>query len=69
MRDWQERVIDEKNDLDEKIPKLELFINKSDTFQKLGDDYQELMREQLTVMRTYSGILKKRIENFQEDTQ
>lgn len=60
----QQRVIDEKRELDEKATKLSDFIGNSPVFDSLDADEQERMKEQCEVMWQYSEILKKRIMGF-----
>jgi hypothetical protein len=60
---FQQRVIDEKCELDEKLAKLNTFI-KSDTFQGLDRIEQLLLRRQLWVMQEYSKTLELRIKRF-----
>lgn len=57
------RVVAERCDLNEKLVKLESFIQAS-MFDKLDSDEQLLLRRQLVVMREYSKILTERIEKF-----
>ena len=59
------RVIDEKICLDEKLGKLTAFVSKPDSgFDALHETDQELLREQLRAMSTYSTVLAKRIARF-----
>lgn len=61
---YQQRVIDEKAALDEKITKLADFIILSPVFKELpGADRGRLYRQH-TAMRAYSGVLGERIEAF-----
>lgn len=60
---FQQRVIWEKEALDEKISKLEPFI-KSPTFNTLEPDEQKRLIYQLDLMQKYSGVLGERIDNF-----
>lgn len=59
----QERVIQEKKDLDEKIVKLSAFI-VSDKSASLDHTEFNLMWHQRTAMLEYSDILGRRIELF-----
>lgn len=61
MLPYQQRVIEEKSQLDERIEKLELFLNGPAMIEKTNAD---LLRIQLSVMRSYSTILQTRILNF-----
>jgi hypothetical protein len=61
MSDFKTRLLEEKEQLDEKISKLEPFIG-SEPFNGIDVAQQDLLIEQLDVMRNYSTILEKRIE-------
>lgn len=65
MLDYQERVVTEKADLDEKLSKLSEFV-ENDIFSNLPKVEQELLSTQLNVMKKYSGLLGKRITLFRE---
>ncbi len=60
----QQRVIDEKLELDAKAKKLSDFIGNSETFAGLDHSEQDRLREQCEVMWRYSKILGQRIEAF-----
>lgn len=64
MSPYQKRVIDEKNDLDDKLEKLEQFIETNAGFQDLAIFDQELLNLQCTHMQEYSQILGQRINRF-----
>lgn len=64
MKPHQQRVIDEKEALDEKLLKLHEFICRNPVFEKLSGAEKELMREQVRVMDEYSDILEERIVLF-----
>lgn len=61
--DWQERVVQERKELDKKITKLKVTIC-SDKFETLADTDQRLLVMQLAAMKQYSSALKARIERF-----
>ena len=63
MQAFQERVVVEKNELDEKINKLSSFI-ESDRWSSVAEDEKERMRKQLVAMGEYSNVLSQRIANF-----
>lgn len=63
MNDFQQRVIDEKNDLDEKIVKLDEFIG-TDIFYKLFLSEQDRLEKQFILMQDYSEVLGERIGEF-----
>lgn len=64
MEPYQQRVIEEKQELDAKREKLAAFI-ASDTFKTMKD-WQEASRlkAQAIVMKQYSDILEARIKAF-----
>ena len=56
------RLVEEKRALDEKIVKLNAFLEDEEKASKIAGWFQlGQMREQLDVMLQYSGILNKRI--------
>ena len=63
MQAYQERVVQEKKELDDKIDKLNTF-SKVGFFQILPSAEQLRLSYQLEAMRVYSSILNERIENF-----
>lgn len=64
MQPHQQRVVDEKAELDEKAKRLSDFISNSDIFPTLDEAEQERLKEQSDVMRQYSEILGARIAAF-----
>ena len=66
LQPHQQRVVDEMNELNEKIKKLTAFVF-SVNFTKVVKDVNERQRmaDQLGFMQNYSAILAARIENFQ----
>ena len=69
MQDWQLRVVEEYQELNEKIKKLPDFLD-SDTnmlsSSSLTTDQVHYMTEQLYSMQLYSNVLIKRIHSFKE---
>ena len=63
MEDWQKRVIDEKEDLDKKIFKLNEFLD-SDEFYEMEGPTVRLLWNQIEIMEKYSDILAARIYYF-----
>ena len=61
---YQQRVIDEKADLDAKIMKLADFIVQTAAYKSLGSAEKDRLNRQHTAMRAYSGVLGERIEAF-----
>ena len=65
MKDWQQRVIDEKTALDDKIKALDGFLMSiSENRVKVESSHDALLRRQIRAMRDYSFILKQRIAQF-----
>ena len=62
---YQERVVIEKQELDDKIDKLEAFL-RSENYQAVDLLNQQLMMQQLGIMLANSSILSRRIETFQQ---
>ena len=60
MEDFKKRLIVERDELDDKIAKLEAFIG-SPRFENLDDRNRKLLVAQRDAMRQYSGILNVRI--------
>ena len=60
MPDFKTRLIEEKEQLNERIEKLESFVG-SDKFSSISAVQQSLLNVQLQSMRTYSQVLVERI--------
>lgn len=65
MKLHQQRVIDEKADLDERAKKLSDFIGNNPMFETLDPEEQERMKVQNDLMWQYSEVLGERIAAFQ----
>ena len=63
LQPHQQRVVDEKAELDERLGKLYAFL-KTGIFKSLPDDDQILLDRQAMAMSILSGILKARIARF-----
>jgi len=63
MQPYQQRVVDEHNDLAEKAKALYMFFTNK-VFETLDTDEQELLKMQYYTMMVYAGILQKRIAKF-----
>lgn len=57
----KERVIEEKNQLDEKIKKLYAFLIDEEKVSKISTRQKSLLSRQLDIMSDYSDILNKRL--------
>ena len=64
MQPHQQRVVDEKTELDKKANALSQFISVNPIFEDIDPDEQDRLREQCEVMWQYSEILGKRIAAF-----
>lgn len=66
LQPHQQRVLQERDDLEEKISKLVAFINTG-SFMILEEIDQKLLKAQLQSMKGYMGTLQARIERFEHD--
>lgn len=64
MQPHQQRVVDEKTELDEKATALSNFIGTSPIFETLDPAEQARLKEQCEIMWQYSEILGQRIAAF-----
>jgi hypothetical protein len=66
MKPSQQRAVEEKTALDEKIEKLTSFIDEDENeiFSTLSDEEQDLLTTQLEIMEQYSKTLTLRIKLF-----
>jgi hypothetical protein len=64
MEAYQQRVIDEKRELDEKLTKLKAFITDGDRFFQVPELERERLVRQLQHMADYSSVLRERIVAF-----
>ena len=60
----QQQVIDELDQLDDRINKLNEFIEGSPVFETLNDGEQLALKFQRQTMQTYAQILLYRVRNF-----
>ena len=60
----QQRVLDEKLELNERLSKLDAFILDNPLFMRLSGAEQERLARQSKAMAVYSGILDERIAAF-----
>jgi hypothetical protein len=63
MLPFQQRVVDEKRDLDEKFKKLMVFL-RGPMFANVDPAEQERLTRQSKLMDEYSGVLAERISEF-----
>ena len=64
MEAYQQRVVDELNELGEKTEKLRDFFQHP-TFSQLNEENQFLLSSQYFAMATYREILKRRVKLFE----
>lgn len=64
LKPFQQRVVDEKKELDVKIDNLKKFIAESPTFKTLPVEEQARMQSQYYAMTRYSDVLGERIAAF-----
>lgn len=60
----QQRVVEEKAELDHKLAKLHDFIQQNPHFKTLPEDEQKRLERQDLAMAEYSQILSERIAAF-----
>ena len=60
----QQRVLDEKRELDERLAKLEAFILDNPIWQTLDGDEKDRLARQARAMAQYSQVLDERIAAF-----
>ena len=65
-KQYQESLLAEKKDLDDKLDKLVNFIGSA-TFQQLPSNYCDLLEDQKVAMEEYARILAARIDLFTSD--
>lgn len=63
LQDWQQRVVEEKHELDAKLVKLDMFLDGSKPSYIEQIDW-DLLKQQRTAMGQYSFILDLRIGKF-----
>jgi len=66
MLPFQQRVVDEKTALDDKLAKLNHFFH-GEQFAKLDAAEQDRLRRQSTFMGSYSAVLAERIGAFKTE--
>jgi len=64
LQPHQQRVVDEKTELDKKANALSQFIGTNPIFDSVDPAEQARLREQCEIMWQYSEILGKRIAAF-----
>lgn len=64
LQPYQQKVIEEHDELSKRTFKLVNFITNNPIFDKLPRDEQVDLKIQYEAMRVYSNILKRRINRF-----
>lgn len=64
MQPHQQRVVEEKAQLDERIGELQSFISRAPQYSVLPADEQGRLRTQLDLMSKLSDVLAARINAF-----
>lgn len=70
MEDWQQRVVKERDELAERIAKLDQFLNRFDSGTSdlvIDDENYYLLKLQRATMSRYLVILNIRIDKFKEN--
>ena len=60
-KNFEERLLDERCYLQDKVIKLDTFINENPKFQELDRTDKELMAKQLATMKLYYDFLSQRV--------
>lgn len=66
MQPYQQRAIDEKKELDDRLEKLNSFITSSPIYSGLDAAEKGRLERQRNIMTGYSNVLRERIEAFTE---
>lgn len=64
MLDWQQRVVDERNELQEKVNRLTNFVYNNSTFSLLPEIERNALKYQRQLMCGYVSVLNGRIDRF-----
>ena len=64
MQEYQQRVIDEREELYDKLVNLNKFICGTAIFDSLDGDEQNRLRAQRFIMNEYADVLTSRIDAF-----
>lgn len=67
MQPHEERIVEERRELSERIVKLAKFISASEIFNTLHKIDQDLLKEQRDAMISYHDALDARIERLTAD--
>jgi len=64
MQPHQQRVVDERDELDSKLEKLSHFMGGNPIYLDLPDDEKDRLHRQRGAMEEYSKVLWERIKAF-----
>jgi len=64
--DWKDRLYEEKQELSNKIQKLEDFLSEAKNVQSLANIDIYLLKAQLEHMHNYERVLSQRIHRIEE---
>ena len=67
MQPFQQRVVEERDELGIKLSRLRGFVEYNENFRNLPIDEQERMMLQLQHMQAYHDVLIQRIKAFSGD--
>ena len=66
MSDFKSRLLEERDQLQEKVTKLDAFMD-TETFETISKRQQMLLSDQLSYMEDYLYILNARIEDLDKN--
>jgi hypothetical protein len=64
MTDWQQRVIEERDALNERLGRLDAFLMDDGNLERVDPHEMNRLHWQRSLMRAYSAVLAERIEAF-----
>ncbi len=64
LKEHEQRVVEERENLFDKLSKLQIFIDSNPIFKELSFTDQTLLQTQLRAMKIYNFCLEERIEYF-----
>lgn len=67
LQPHQQRVVEEKDQLDGRLSHLDAFIVENPTFKTLPEAEQVRLTRQANVMHQYSDLLAERIDAFPKE--
>lgn len=63
MSDFKTRLLEERDQLEERLDKLDAFLD-SDIFETISETQQDLLGQQFDAMETYLDLLNARITDL-----